>query len=197
MAYLTGDSSAALRAERATLESARRLRHSASQQFSLLAAGIASILEAEWERAIAVLEEAAGVFRSGIASSHLCFSLLSDAYLGVGDLEASMRAAAEARSFPDDTLAALSGARAMARTGDPKYAADIDQSISAASRSIATSGARGLEPLLAETRAEVALQRRDSGAHRAQLSEAQRLYAELGATGHAERLARELEAPGG
>jgi hypothetical protein len=104
-----------------------------------------------------------------------------------------MRAVTEASGFPDGTLAALSGARAMARTGDTRFEADIDEAIARAARDIDTSGARGLEPLLAEARAEVSLQRRDIRAQREQLGEAHRLYVEMGAKRHAERLARELQ----
>ena len=54
-------------------------------------------------------------------------------------------------------------------------------------------GARVFEPTLCEIRAESAALQGDSDARHRELREAQRLYAEIGATGHAERVARELE----
>ncbi len=51
-------------------------------------------------------------------------------------------------------------------------------------------------PRIAEARAELAALRGDPDRQRAQLRGAHRLYTEMGATGHAERLARELRRPG-
>ncbi len=58
-------------------------------------------------------------------------------------------------------------------------------------------GARVFEPFLREVRAESAALQGDSKARRRELREAHRQFTEMGATGHAERLARELEARGG
>jgi len=52
--------------------------------------------------------------------------------------------------------------------------------------------ARSFEPFICEERARLARAAEDSAAFERELREAHRLYAEMGATGHAERLAREL-----
>ncbi len=54
-------------------------------------------------------------------------------------------------------------------------------------------GARVFEPHLHEIRAESAALRGESDERQRELREAHRLFSEMGATGHAERLARELE----
>ncbi len=48
------------------------------------------------------------------------------------------------------------------------------------------------EPFLREVRAESAALQGDSKTQQCELREAHRLFTEMGATGHAERLAREL-----
>ena len=50
-------------------------------------------------------------------------------------------------------------------------------------------------PQVCEERAELARLRGDEAARARELREALRLYTESGAAGHAERLARELDAP--
>jgi hypothetical protein len=57
---------------------------------------------------------------------------------------------------------------------------------------IEESGTRAWVPFLHETRAELERACGDTAAATSELREAQRLYAEMGATGHAERLARDL-----
>ncbi len=52
-------------------------------------------------------------------------------------------------------------------------------------------GARVYRPQVCEERAELARLRSDEAACTRELREALRLYTEMGATGHAERLARE------
>ena len=54
-------------------------------------------------------------------------------------------------------------------------------------------GARGLAPQILEVRARLAGIRGDDIEAERGLREAHRLYTEIGATGHAERLAREIE----
>jgi hypothetical protein len=53
-------------------------------------------------------------------------------------------------------------------------------------------GDRGLGPQIVETRARLAGLLGDAAACQRGLRDAQRLYVEIGATGHAERLAKEL-----
>ncbi len=57
---------------------------------------------------------------------------------------------------------------------------------------IGESGARVYQPRVHEERAELARLRSDEPTRQRELREAHRLYTEMGATGHAERLAKEL-----
>jgi hypothetical protein len=80
------------------------------------------------------------------------------------------------------------------RTIDPAREVEtIEASLSRAEDLVRETGARLLLPSLYEERAGLARAlQRPSDAER-HLREAHRLYTEMGATGHAERLARELE----
>ena len=57
---------------------------------------------------------------------------------------------------------------------------------------VAETGGRSIEPQVIEERARLAALRGDDGATSEDLRRAHALYVEIGATGHAERLAREL-----
>ena len=69
----------------------------------------------------------------------------------------------------------------------------IDSLLDAADALIERTHAFAMTPRIAEARAELAALRGDPDRQRTQLREAHRLYTEMGATGHAQRLARELD----
>ena len=75
------------------------------------------------------------------------------------------------------------------RESDP---GDTEAALGAAERCIEQSGARLLEAQLHEARAEWTRFEGDEAALERELREAHRLFVQMGATGHAERLAREL-----
>ena len=69
----------------------------------------------------------------------------------------------------------------------------IDALLDAADALIERTHTHAMTPRIAEARAELAALRGEPDRQRTQLREARRLYTEMSATGHAERLARELE----
>jgi tetratricopeptide (TPR) repeat protein len=72
----------------------------------------------------------------------------------------------------------------------------VDPLLAHAEALIGTMGARAFRPHLVEIRAERVRRRGDEAGWRAQLAEAQRLFTETGATGHAKRVARILQEHG-
>ncbi len=68
----------------------------------------------------------------------------------------------------------------------------IGEALARAVELIEELGARVYRPQVCEERAELARLRGDEAARDRELREAHRLFTEMGATGHAERLAREL-----
>ena len=71
-------------------------------------------------------------------------------------------------------------------------AAAIEAALQESERLIAASGARSLEPTLHEERARLAGVLGDAAGRERERRAALRLYTEMGATGHAERLAKEM-----
>ena len=83
-------------------------------------------------------------------------------------------------------------ARVQLAAEDPAALADVDVILKAALQLIERIGARGEEPFVRLELAELARRRGDEAAAQCELREAHRLFTEMGATGHAERLAKEL-----
>jgi hypothetical protein len=90
--------------------------------------------------------------------------------------------------------AQLARARALLSLDGAKAAPEIEATLERASALVRSTGARSYEPEILEVRSRLAGARSDAAACERLLREAQQLYAELGATGHAARLARELRA---
>jgi class 3 adenylate cyclase/tetratricopeptide (TPR) repeat protein len=68
----------------------------------------------------------------------------------------------------------------------------VEEALQAATAAVVETGARGLEPLIPEARAELARVCGDAVARGNHLREAHRLYEAMGASGHARRLAKEI-----
>jgi len=79
-------------------------------------------------------------------------------------------------------------------TGDPGLHEEVEQTVERAEILCQETGMRVHLPALLEVRAALAERRGNPHEARGRLREAQRLYTEMGATGHAKRLASELDA---
>ena len=121
----------------------------------------------------------------------------AETYLGLGCFEEA-RAEAEAVPHSADpiegalSLTAQARARIAAVGGEAKEA--VEDLLSRASSLAQQGGAVHPLPKVHKARSEMASALGDEAKRRAELSEARRLYTEMGATGHAERVARELTA---
>ena len=89
--------------------------------------------------------------------------------------------------------ARLALARALLAVDGPAAREDVEAGLARASEWVDESGARAFEPHILEVRAELAEVLGDQAARERELREAHRLYTEMGAAGHAERVARELQ----
>jgi class 3 adenylate cyclase/tetratricopeptide (TPR) repeat protein len=156
------------------------------------ALGLVHLVREEWEEAARTLEP----FRTFAGNGQR----LAQAYLGCGDSDRARtvaeQAVAQTRAsgalrYEIYTLLALAE---VLRTIDPAGEAEtIEASLSRAEDLVRETGARLYLPSLHEERAALARALERPSEAKRELREAHRLYTEMGATGHADRLARELD----
>jgi tetratricopeptide (TPR) repeat protein len=165
----------------------------------LLAGRLDPALEA-FERCAEVVE-GLGLRETLVGSMHLPY--LAEACRRAGTTERALATAQAAVALSHSGGNAVLGARTellFARISlqmeGPSSQAFV-QALANAARLVEETGARAFQPHVHEVRAECAALQGDSDTRQRELREAHRLFTEMGATGHAERLARELEAQGG
>jgi len=159
------------------------------------------LLDREWGQAAETLERPVLEMQTRRVSrmlEALALDRLAEALLGAGDLvgaETRAREALEAarvRGIRMGSRGPLLLARIVARARGATARAEVEQLLEESVAYLEETGARAWVPMLHETRAELERACGDTAAATRELREAQRLYAEMGATGHIERLAREL-----
>jgi len=123
----------------------------------------------------------------------------SGSTLGSGDVRQARETALEAIALTTkrghklvESQARIALARVLLQADGPSARSSIEAELARAEALIHETGARALAPLVLEERARLARLLGDEPGFERELREAHRLFAELGATGHAERLAREL-----
>ena len=92
----------------------------------------------------------------------------------------------------DETHASLALARVLLGSAGPAARAEIEAALARALELARDTGAKAYEPLVHVELAELARQSGDEEGRERELREAHRLFTEIGATGHAERLSAEL-----
>ncbi len=88
--------------------------------------------------------------------------------------------------------ACIALARALSNAGDADLKGDIESALESAMSLVDETGAENHRARIHEARAELARVVGDEETRERHLREAHRLFTEMGATGHAERVAREL-----
>ena len=164
--------------------------------------GPAHMLHGDWRAAAEAMESALALarqHRTGLEGESAILANLSRAYLGTGDVARARAAAAQAIE-----RAGAQGARygeclgwlalARARLAEPNAAAseEIERCLGRALELVNETEARAVEPQIIEERARLAQLRGDDATAAAERQRAHALYVAIGATGHAERLAKEL-----
>jgi tetratricopeptide (TPR) repeat protein len=167
-------------------------------QVAHFAAGLAHATLGRWDAAIGHLERSRQVAQErgiGTWSEPMVLAGLADAYRAVGRLADARRAAEggvdlgrRRETRTGECRAQIALARVLIAEGATDTDA-IDAALARAQALVDETKARAYLPFIAEARAEWAQVRGDAtGAARA-FAEAHRLFAEMGATGHAQRLA--------
>jgi len=196
-----GDGARALVAARESLDIAERIDSAQAQGMALRFFGRSLALAGDAAAAVSALERAQPFLARTIlffepeALSDLALVHCSSGALAEAEAvaERALDRAARCSALRGEVLAlhALAAVR-LARGGGPAALADVAGLLDRAESLAVEIGYRLVVPRLLERRADIASQRGDAAAAEAALREAHRLYAEMGADGHAQRLAREI-----
>jgi class 3 adenylate cyclase/tetratricopeptide (TPR) repeat protein len=204
-----GDSAAsplAQEARRYALEAvdlAERKDSHFSRVYAYWRLGLAHMVHSDWRAAAEAMAGALALarqHRTGLEIESLMLADLSRAYLGTGDV-ARARAAAEqaieragaqgARYFECRGWLAL--AWALRAEQGASAGEEIERCLDRALELVNETEARAVEPQIIEERARLAQLRGDDATAAAERQRAHALYVAIGATGHAERLAKERD----
>jgi len=134
----------------------------------------------------------------------MILSLPADAHLAAGDPRAARETAERALTVArergmqmGECAAHLALGRVLVRSEGPRAREAAESALAQASSLAAETGAARYAPFIHLERAELARRVGDDTARQRELSEAHRLFAEMGATARAERVAQELAATTG
>ena len=160
-----------------------------------LVAGECAAAERSFAAALQLMRERS----TGLETEALNLGQLSRALLGTGDAEGARRTAQECVALARDRgqpgmeiwgQIALAGA--LGASAGPESAAAVAGALARAEEIVLEIGFRAAAPWIVETRAEIARVRGDEATCQRELQEAHRLFVEIGAVGHAERLRTRL-----
>jgi hypothetical protein len=164
--------------------------------------GTALVLSTEWQAARLSLElalEIARANRVGLFFEAGLASALAEAHLGLGDSPRARELAAEGIQLAlrmempvAEVHAQLAMARVLRTIEGADGSAGIEAALDRALALVQSTEARSYEPQVYVERARLAVLRADASGAQKWLREARRLFIQMGAKGHAERLAKEL-----
>jgi class 3 adenylate cyclase/tetratricopeptide (TPR) repeat protein len=198
----SGETATTLASARQSVEVAERIGASFVLSMALAYLGDALRLEQRYPEALEAYEEALDLMRArrvGLMWEPRVVSGQAEACSALGEHE---KAIAQARSALEESMrggnplaegfARLALARVLLAAGNPGFHDEVEGVVERAEALCEKTGMRVHLPALLEVRAASAERRDNPQEARRQLREAHHLYIEMGATGHAERLAREL-----
>ena len=198
----SGDTATALASAQQSVDVAERVGVSFFLSIALALLGDALRLEQRYPEALEVYQRALDLMRTKRVALQwkpvvIGGQALVDSALGGHD-----EAIAQARSALEESVrggnrfgegvARLALARVLLATADPSLHDEVEETVERGQTLCEQTGMRVHLPPLLEVRASLAECRGDPQEARRQLREARRLYTEIGATGHAERLAKQF-----
>jgi class 3 adenylate cyclase/tetratricopeptide (TPR) repeat protein len=210
LATRCGDIDGALAHGRRAAEFSAQIGSRAATAQAHLALGRACVAAGLWDEALDALGQALEAPRiHGIRLAHepAILSQMALAHAGLGDAARARELARQAVPLAQERLAKpaeceaeLIRADILLRLDRPQLneadtRAEIEAALDAASALAAEMDARSFEPFICEQRGRLARATGDEETAQRQLREAHRLYTEMAASGHTERLAAELGDP--
>jgi adenylate cyclase len=197
-----GDVRAALSMARRGIESSERIGSAVGRAGAHGSYGMALVLDSEWQAARESLELAVELIRAG-GSGRFCepqfLAALAEARLGLGDAlrarelsEEAIETAVQTRIRVAEVRARLSLARVLLALDGVDAQAEVGSTLDRALAIVRSTWACAQEPLIYVEMARLAALRSDSVGRERWLREARRLFTEMAATGHAERVAKTL-----
>jgi class 3 adenylate cyclase/tetratricopeptide (TPR) repeat protein len=206
-AHRCGDSERAMIHAQQTVEIAERIGDAFSRTWAWNWMGAASVMEGQWDRAIDAIERAQAISKERrTAADAESWSLvwLAEAHQGLGDFERATSLARDAvalarrREHPGPEIAAnVVLARVLLAAQGLRARDEIEAALTRAQELVASIAARAAEPTVHVELAELARQNGDEAERERELGEAHRLFTQIGATAHADRLAGQLATPAG
>jgi class 3 adenylate cyclase/tetratricopeptide (TPR) repeat protein len=199
---LTGGSYQGVARAHQALDIAERLGSPITRAVSLLGIGRGLLAAGQATDAVEPLREAVELIEGRRVLRQwrpLSFGLLAEALLAAENAERARMMAEDAVRFAREgglrawePRAHLALARVMRAQGASAHEAAIRESLARAEARIAETGVRGYGPLVREEAARLAAALGDAAGAEAALRTARAYYEEVGASGHAQRLAREI-----
>jgi tetratricopeptide (TPR) repeat protein len=185
------------------VEIAERIGDAFLRSFAWFVLGAAEWARGEWRRAIEAIKRSREISgehrRTSVEQEAWRLALLGESYLGIGEAKRARALAAEgvelARAQGStlyEATASLSLARVLLGSDGQAAREEIEAVLARALELTRERGAKALEPHVHVELAELARRLGDAEGRDRELREAHRLFTEIGATGHAERLAPEL-----
>jgi class 3 adenylate cyclase/tetratricopeptide (TPR) repeat protein len=202
LAYTCGGGESVLEYSRRSVEIAEKLDNEFCRVFAYLTLGTAYLIDAQPSAACDALRASAAIYRdrrAGAVIASQMFAVLADAQLLLGERTEALATAREAIDLGSaggcryyEAHAQLALAAALLATDGVVPRAEIESALERAEHLVESIEGRSLSPRILETRGRLAAALGDAPASGRSLREALELYRAIGATGHAERMAREL-----
>jgi tetratricopeptide (TPR) repeat protein len=205
-AYWSGEPETAMAHAQQALEIAERIGDSFSRTWSWFWLGLAARLRGEWRQAIDAIERSQAISRerrAGLDSEGWRLIILGEAHRGLGEAERAVDLLREgvallrSRGQSAEALANVILARILLSSEGLAAREEIESALARARELAGDTGMRSVEPMIHVELAELAHQSGVEEERERELRDAHRLFTEVGATGHAERLAGKLATPTG
>jgi tetratricopeptide (TPR) repeat protein len=203
-AYRCGDAERAMLHAQESIEIAERIGDAFSRTWAWAWMGQAAVMGGHWDQAIDAIERAQAISterRTAADAESWSLVWLAEAHHGRGDSEQATGLVRDAvvlareREQPAAEIAAhVALAGILLAAQGLKAREEIDAALMRAQELVDATGAHGHEPAIHVELAELAHQNGDEAERERELSEAHRLFAQIGATSHAERVAGQLAA---